>query len=160
MLNLILRIIFLDYIITIFILFYFSNFFLTLFLAWTKCKSMRSHNWLQFTRMVLFIVGRHICWVCFQFISYFLTCDSIILILILFSLFLYRGIGCGIYATNSPEACEYVLKDSKSQIVVVENKMQLLKILKAKEKGLQIKKIIQYSGPVENGFDGLVIDVI
>lgn len=69
------------------------------------------------------------------------------------------GVGCGIYTTNTSEACEYILKDSKSQIVVVENKQQLDKILKCKER-LPIKKIIQYSGTIENDYDGLVISVI
>jgi long-subunit acyl-CoA synthetase (AMP-forming) len=72
---------------------------------------------------------------------------------------LNSGVGCGIYTTNTTEACEYILKDSKSQIVVVENKQQLDKILKCKEK-LPIKKIIQYSGTIENDYDGLVISVI
>lgn len=41
----------------------------------------------------------------------------------------YRGIMTGIYATNSPEACQYVASDSKSNIIVVENQKQLDKIL-------------------------------
>jgi long-chain-fatty-acid--CoA ligase ACSBG len=69
------------------------------------------------------------------------------------------GVGCGIYTTNTSEACEYILKDSKSQIVVVENQQQLDKILKCKDK-LPLKKIIQYSGTVENNHGGLVISVI
>jgi long-chain-fatty-acid--CoA ligase ACSBG len=67
------------------------------------------------------------------------------------------GIGCGIYTTNSAEACEYVLTDSKSRIVVVENKIQLDKILKSKDR-TNLIKIIQYTGTVENNHDGLVID--
>lgn len=35
----------------------------------------------------------------------------------------------GIYATNSPEACQYVVSDSKANIIVVENQKQLDKIL-------------------------------
>ncbi len=35
----------------------------------------------------------------------------------------------GIYATNSPEACQYVASDSKANIIVVENQKQLDKIL-------------------------------
>lgn len=41
----------------------------------------------------------------------------------------YRGIVAGIYATNSPEACQYVASDSKANIIVVENQKQLDKIL-------------------------------
>lgn len=35
----------------------------------------------------------------------------------------------GIYATNTPEACQYVASDSKANIIVVENQKQLDKIL-------------------------------
>lgn len=35
----------------------------------------------------------------------------------------------GIYATNSPEACQYVAVDSRANIIVVENQKQLDKIL-------------------------------
>ena len=42
---------------------------------------------------------------------------------------LISGLSAGIYATNGPDACHYVLKDSKSNIVIVENQKQLDKIL-------------------------------
>jgi long-subunit acyl-CoA synthetase (AMP-forming) len=42
---------------------------------------------------------------------------------------IFRGLAVGIYATNTPEACKYVLEDSCSAICVVENKAQLNKIL-------------------------------
>jgi len=35
---------------------------------------------------------------------------------------LIRGLSTGMYTTNSPEACYYVLRDSKAAVVVVENK--------------------------------------
>lgn len=35
----------------------------------------------------------------------------------------------GIYATNGPEACQFVAKDCKANIIVVENQKQLDKIL-------------------------------
>lgn len=35
----------------------------------------------------------------------------------------------GIYATNTPDACQYVASDSKANIIVVENQKQLDKIL-------------------------------
>jgi len=40
-----------------------------------------------------------------------------------------RGLSTGIYTTNSPEACHYILEDCKANIVVVENQKQLDKIL-------------------------------
>lgn len=69
-----------------------------------------------------------------------------------------RGVGCGIYTTNSPEACEYVLNDSKSRVVVVENKQQLSKILKIIN-NTNVRLIIQYTGQVDDDNNGLVIDV-
>ena len=62
------------------------------------------------------------------------------------------------YTTNSADACEYVLKDSQAPIVVVENAYQLNKIISSKDR-TKVKKIIQYSGPVQNNHGGLVIGV-
>ena len=42
---------------------------------------------------------------------------------------LCRGLGVGIYPTSSPEACQFILENSKANIVVVENDKQLQKIL-------------------------------
>ena len=39
------------------------------------------------------------------------------------------GLSAGIYATNGPEACWYVLNDCEANVVVVENEKQLNKIL-------------------------------
>ncbi|XP_060742771.1 long-chain-fatty-acid--CoA ligase ACSBG1 isoform X1 [Tachysurus vachellii] len=58
------------------------------------------------------------------------------------------GIMTGIYATNSPEACHYVAHDSRANIIVVENKKQLDKILQVKDKLPHLKAIVQYSGPM------------
>lgn len=38
------------------------------------------------------------------------------------------GIAVGIYATNNPESCAWVLEDSRCQVVFVENAAQLAKI--------------------------------
>jgi long-subunit acyl-CoA synthetase (AMP-forming) len=48
------------------------------------------------------------------------------------------------------------LKDSKSEIVVVENSELLKKLLDCRDE-CNIKAIIQYSGEVENSYNGLVI---
>jgi long-chain-fatty-acid--CoA ligase ACSBG len=68
---------------------------------------------------------------------------------------LHSGIGCGIYTTNSADACEYILQDCGARIVVVENQLHLNKILKCKE-ACRIDAIIQYTGAVENNYGGLV----
>lgn len=41
----------------------------------------------------------------------------------------HRGLAVGIYATNSPEACHYVAENCEANVIVVENKHQLHKIL-------------------------------
>ena len=41
----------------------------------------------------------------------------------------YRGLSTGLYITNSSEDCRNVLKDSKANIVIVENDKFLNKIL-------------------------------
>ena len=69
-----------------------------------------------------------------------------------------RGIGCGIYATNSAEACEHILKDSGAHIVIVENQLHLDKFIKCKER-CHISAIVQYTGKVKDTHNGLVKDV-
>ena len=54
----------------------------------------------------------------------------------------------GIYTTNNPEACQYVLEDSQANLVVVENHAQLQKILKVWDNLPHLKAIIQYTGEV------------
>ena len=54
------------------------------------------------------------------------SCRSIIVI---FLFILFRGLPTGIHATNGPGTCHYVLEDSKSNVVLVENQKQLDKIL-------------------------------
>ncbi|XP_072458077.1 long-chain-fatty-acid--CoA ligase ACSBG2 isoform X2 [Notamacropus eugenii] len=54
------------------------------------------------------------------------------------------GLAVGIYTTNSPEACEYVINHSQANILVVENDTQLQKILQVREKLSYLKAIVQY----------------
>jgi long-subunit acyl-CoA synthetase (AMP-forming) len=68
------------------------------------------------------------------------------------------GVACGIYTTNSADACEYILKDSGARIAVVEDEIQLEKFLKCKAT-CQIDAIIQYTGEVKNSYMGLVQSV-
>ena len=70
---------------------------------------------------------------------------------------LNRGVSCGIYTTNTVEACEHILNDCKSPIVVVEDNTQLNKMLQCIAKGNKfIKAIIQYEGTIEDNHNGLV----
>lgn len=56
------------------------------------------------------------------------------------------GMQAGIYTTNSPEACLHCLKKSYAQIVVVQNAMQLEKILKIRHEAPDVKAIVQIEG--------------
>lgn len=51
----------------------------------------------------------------------------------------------GIYATNSPEACHYILESSRSNIVVVDDSEQLEKILKVKDRLPHLKAVVKIS---------------
>jgi len=56
------------------------------------------------------------------------------------------GVSCGIYTTNSPEACKYVIENVECQIVVVENTQQANKILTVVDSLPGVKAIVQYNG--------------
>nr|XP_008509985.1 PREDICTED: long-chain-fatty-acid--CoA ligase ACSBG2-like [Equus przewalskii] len=61
-----------------------------------------------------------------------------------------RGLCVGIYATNSPEACQYVITQAKVNILLVENDEQLQKILSIPQSSLEtLKAIIQYKLPMK-----------
>ena len=57
-----------------------------------------------------------------------------------------NGITVGIYATNSPEMCQYMANHSRCNILVVEDEKQLEKILKVKSELTDLKAIVQYTG--------------
>lgn len=56
------------------------------------------------------------------------------------------GIQAGIYTTNSAEACLHCITLATANIVVVENDVQLQKILQIRDRAPHIKAIVQYSG--------------
>lgn len=59
------------------------------------------------------------------------------------------GLAVGIYATNSPEACHYVAENCEANVIVVENKHQLHKILQIWDKLPHLKAVVQYIGEIE-----------
>ncbi|XP_049576241.2 long-chain-fatty-acid--CoA ligase ACSBG2 isoform X1 [Syngnathus scovelli] len=59
------------------------------------------------------------------------------------------GFAVGIYATNSPEACQYVAENCKANILVVENHKQLQKILQVQDSLPHLKAIVQYKGKLK-----------
>ncbi|XP_030073959.1 long-chain-fatty-acid--CoA ligase ACSBG2 isoform X2 [Microcaecilia unicolor] len=54
------------------------------------------------------------------------------------------GLACGIYTTNSADACHYVADNCEANILVVENHKQLQKILQVMDNLPHLKAIIQY----------------
>ncbi|RZC36620.1 very long-chain-fatty-acid--CoA ligase bubblegum, partial [Asbolus verrucosus] len=56
------------------------------------------------------------------------------------------GIAVGIYTTNSSEACFHCANHSKANIIVVQDRKQLEKILAIKSRLPHLKAIIQYEG--------------
>lgn len=59
------------------------------------------------------------------------------------------GLCVGIYTTNNPEACQYVCADAECNIIVVENDVQLQKILQVKDRIPSLKAIVQYTGELK-----------
>lgn len=60
------------------------------------------------------------------------------------------GIACGIYTTNAPDACKYIIEHSESTVVVVENESQLKKIMQIRAELPKLKAIVQWLGQVPN----------
>ena len=56
------------------------------------------------------------------------------------------GFATGIYPTNGPEACKYILEHSRCSILVVEDQKQLDKIWSYKSDLPSLRKIVQYTG--------------
>lgn len=72
----------------------------------------------------------------------------------------YSEIGCisaggiitGIYTTNSSEACHHILLESETNICVVDNTAQFMKIHNIKDRLPHLKAVVQIHGP----FDDLI----
>ncbi|XP_077634109.1 long-chain-fatty-acid--CoA ligase ACSBG2-like isoform X4 [Crocuta crocuta] len=66
------------------------------------------------------------------------------------------GLCVGIYSTNSADACQYVITHAKVNILLVENDLQLQKILSIpRARRETLKAIIQYKLPMEESSDDL-----
>eukprot|EP00117_Sycon_ciliatum_P028595 scpid46201/ scgid22946/ Long-chain-fatty-acid--CoA ligase ACSBG2; Acyl-CoA synthetase bubblegum family member 2 len=59
------------------------------------------------------------------------------------------GVASGIYSTNSPQACQFIIEDSSTGVVIVENAHQLGKILQILDSCSKVKAIVQYKGEVK-----------
>jgi long-chain-fatty-acid--CoA ligase ACSBG len=66
----------------------------------------------------------------------------------------FSGQIVGIYSTNSPDACYYILEKSKANIVVVDEDFQLDKILEIKHKLPHLKAVVK-TFPQKKKYDGI-----
>jgi len=55
------------------------------------------------------------------------------------------GIGAGMYTTNSPEACQYIVEHSGARVVVCENQKQVDKFLEVQKQMPKLKTIVVWS---------------
>jgi long-chain acyl-CoA synthetase len=67
------------------------------------------------------------------------------------------GTTVGIYLTNSPAQCQYILEHAEAPICVVENRDQLKKILAVKDQLTKLRRIVLISGDTEASDGDLVI---
>ncbi|KAM6388553.1 long-chain-fatty-acid--CoA ligase ACSBG1 isoform 6-T6 [Pluvialis apricaria] len=65
------------------------------------------------------------------------------------------GIVTGIYTTNSPEACHYIAHDSKTNIMVVENRKQLDKIMQIWNRLPCLKAVVLYKDSIPERYPNL-----
>ena len=91
----------------------------------------------------LFTLGTCVCWL----YIFYLSDSSLILFLFHFVFFcICSGFAAGIYTTNTAEACLHCAINGQADIIVVEDRKQLEKILAIKDQIPTLKAIIQYSG--------------
>ena len=67
----------------------------------------------------------------------------------------HRGLSVGIYPTNSPEACQYILDNCKANVCVVENQKQLDKVLQVWERLPHLKVVVQYTGKLSQRYNNV-----
>ncbi|XP_029773229.1 long-chain-fatty-acid--CoA ligase ACSBG2-like [Suricata suricatta] len=66
------------------------------------------------------------------------------------------GLCVGIYSTNSADACQYVITHAKVNILLVENDLQLQKVLSIPQGRMEtLKAIVQYKPPMQKKGDNL-----
>jgi long-chain acyl-CoA synthetase len=63
----------------------------------------------------------------------------------------------GIYLTNSPSQCQYIIDHSEAPVVFVENREQLAKILEVRAELPRLRRVVLIGGAVEAGDGDLVV---
>ena len=59
------------------------------------------------------------------------------------------GVVVGIYLTNSPQQCQYILEHAEAPVVFVENRDQLAKILEARKQLPKLRRIVLMNGDLQ-----------
>jgi long-chain acyl-CoA synthetase len=67
------------------------------------------------------------------------------------------GTVVGIYLTNSPSQCQYIVDHSEAPVIFVEDREQLAKILEMREQMPRLRRAVLISGAVEDGDGDQVI---
>lgn len=70
-----------------------------------------------------------------------------------FAAFYANAVVCGVYPSNSPEACAYIMDKSQCNICVVDNSMQLSKIHSIRDQIPSLKAVIQIEEPFNELMD-------
>lgn len=53
----------------------------------------------------------------------------VVVLLLIANVCMHRGLSAGIYTTNSPEACQYIIEDCSANVVICQNNDKLQRIL-------------------------------
>lgn len=70
-----------------------------------------------------------------------------------------RGATTTIYPSTNAEGCAYILSDSDTQVLFVENEDQLDKVLTVREQTPSLKAIVLIDGKAPDGHDGFVLSL-
>jgi long-chain-fatty-acid--CoA ligase ACSBG len=60
------------------------------------------------------------------------------------------GLSAGIYPTNNPSACRYIMENCRANVLIVEDEKQLAKFLPFRDQLPHLRAIVQWSGQVNS----------
>jgi long-chain acyl-CoA synthetase len=65
------------------------------------------------------------------------------------------GVGCGLYATSSAEQCRYIIDHSDAEVVVVDTRAQLEKVLSVRETLKKVRRFVVLDEDAARGREGV-----
>lgn len=57
----------------------------------------------------------------------------------------YSGLSCGVYASNTEESCRWIAEESRCNIVLVNNEVNLNKFVRNRARLPRLRAIVQYN---------------